>query len=188
MPDHAKRQERILGGAGELLRAALEAFDFAAQSCQTDSRTTFHGNNDSASLVDYIFAPYSLVESTRSAGSLYKAAKRLQLIHRKGLADHTPVHWVVWYSSVHDASSASNDDNNVLHDFKPNWCYDKLIRGLKEGHCRREFIASLECRMSSFCDHELPALQQQRTTDEMFTAIDRAIMEVAIHFSAKTTE
>ena len=84
----AARRERIPGGAGELLRALLEAHDLVSISSWSDSRDTFFGNW-SSSLLDHLFLPQPFLQAVRSAGPLAGMGKKLQLIRRKNVGPHS---------------------------------------------------------------------------------------------------
>ena len=84
----AKRRERIPGGAGSSLRPVLEQHDFASASSWQDARDTYYGSSGVSSLLDHAFIPSALLAAVRSAGPLARMGRRLQIIRRRGPADH----------------------------------------------------------------------------------------------------
>ena len=114
------RQERHVGGPGDSLRPILDQYGLAAISAWSDSRDTFHGNF-SSSLIDYLFLPVALADRIRSSGTFYNAAKKLQLIRKRGIADHVPVHVVTMYLLQHPSHEADFPDERVTKKEVPKW-------------------------------------------------------------------
>ena len=61
------------------------------------------------------------------------------------------------------------------------WDSDLMVRGLREGLHRHEFIAALEEEMSTFLNESLPLLQLN-TADAYFSAMDSLVIKVAQRF------
>ena len=61
------------------------------------------------------------------------------------------------------------------------WDSDLMVRGLREGLRRHEFIAALQEEMSTFLNESLPLLQLN-TADAYFSAMDSLVTKVAQRF------
>ena len=103
--DCSKRKERVLGGAGELLRTILDEHGMISLSSWRDSRDTFFGNLNQ-SLLDHIFVPRAFLLSKLSAGPLFGMGKKLQLVQKKSIFDHVPVHCTFNYLLAHPCPQA----------------------------------------------------------------------------------
>ena len=182
----AAGREKLKGGAGESLRILLDLHGISAVSSWSDPRPTFFGNHGNESLLDHIFLPLALLEATWSAGPLMNMAKRLQLIQRKGPADHAPTHACFWYLRRHlDAPPPSSPQVQVCPELATiKWDIDKLMMGVREGRQRREFIAELELVMEKFAEDNAMLLEDA-TPDRYFTAMDSAIIRCAHGFFGK---
>ena len=89
---HARRMERLIGGAGTRVRQLAEVYSLAAHTANRDARNTWfsHTSRGTSSLIDYIFAHEDA--QVLSAGPLYSLSRKLQYIHIAQLADHVSVH------------------------------------------------------------------------------------------------
>ena len=183
----AARLERFPGAAGELLRELLDTHGMASASSWTDSRPTFFGNNHSESLLDHICLPLALIEAVRTAGPLYSMARKLQLIRRRSLADHSPVHVVAWYLFSQDESTEELQPQLQVEPSlqEVTWDLDELLLGLRKGKHRREFIAALESEMETFIAESAPLLEQA-TPDSYFTQLDAVVIKCAQRFFSKS--
>jgi hypothetical protein len=177
----ARRKEKIAGGAGELFRAMLCSHGLASLSSWADQRPTFYGNTGGESLLDHVCAPEALVSEIRTAGVLGGMSKRLQLIRKRGYADHLLVHVVFWYVLAHpvDAIKQDSPQQSILGDSleakEVKWDQDLLMRGLREGFRRHELLEEAEQVMENFLS-EKGDLLDNRTADAFFTAMDCALI------------
>ena len=141
------RREKIPGGAGELFRSLLLAHQLASLSSWTDSRPTFYGNY-SESLIDHLCGPVALIDVMKSSGVLSKLSTRLQLINKRGLADHLFVHTTFWYLLQHPVEErAVSPQQLFLHNLSASeikWDNDLLMRGCGEGFRREDLISEME--------------------------------------------
>jgi len=164
----AVRQEKLAGGAGELLRQVLDLHGLCSVSSWWDSRSTFFGNN-SQSLIDHLCWPKQLLDMTISAGPLASLSRRLQIIKRRGKADHLLVHGTCHYLLEHNNSEDfdQSPQNVLLHGVEAAevaWDLDKIMRCLSEGHLRRDFIQDVEKDLLEV-KAEIPELTNARTPD-----------------------
>ena len=136
-------------------------------------------------MIDYLFLPVALADRIRTSGTLYNAAKKLQLIRKRGIADHVPVHVVTMYLLQHPSYEADFPDERVTKIEVPKWDYDLLVRALREGYCRSEFVAALETEMQKFIEGDMKQLSAKRTPDDFFQRLDEIIIEVAGRFFSR---
>ena len=181
----AARQERLAGGAGELFRQVLELHGLSSVSSWWDARPTFYGNN-SQSLLDHLCWPQALLEVTISAGPLARLSRRLQLIKRRGKADHLLVHATCHYILEHSTYRELDESpqNFLLHNVDTSevaWDMDKIMQCLTEGHRRREFIETIEKDICEVKD-QLPDLTSRRTPDAVFERMYSRIIKTALQF------
>ena len=186
--DEAFNRERIAGGAGELMREALEEHGLFSLSTALDQRHTFFGN-DSSSLIDHIFGPSALQASLLSAGPLYDLSKRLQLIRRRGLADHVIIHSNFLYVLSHGRpqDGVCSPQQALLVDVDigdVQWDPDLLLRGLREGHMREEFIRDLEAAIKAKEDQLAPLLLH-KTADAYMQALDSIVISVGLKYYSR---
>jgi hypothetical protein len=189
----ARNREKKPGGAGELFRELLTTHGMASLSTWFDQRPTFYGNTGSSSMIDHLCGPEALVHSLRSAGPLGGMSRRLQLIQKRGHADHLLVHAVFYYVLAHPpkASLADSPQASILGDHldasKVKWDPDLLMRGLREGYRREEFLQAAEDVMEGFLDTH-GHLLEHRTPDELFIAMDAAFIKAGLKFYGRGTE
>ena len=180
VPPQAARVEKLPGGAGELFRLILEQHDMFSATAWFDPRATYFGN-ESQSLIDHICIPWGLYGAVRSAGPLYTMSKRLQLIMRNAMADNAVLHLVVMYIFSHPVASVHlTPEEMVDPSLKGSaWDMDLLLRGLREGLFRKEFIDEIEKEMEDFVTNSAPALLENSTPDAFFGAFDAVVIQIA---------
>ena len=171
------------------MRILFDAHFMSAVSSWDDARPTFFGNTGSQSLIDHIFMPTSMLDAARSAGPLMGMSKRLQLINKRGPADHASVHVHFWYLRAHISAPPPSSVQALVSPEVAGvrWDMDKLMLGVREGQSRRDFIAEMEITMTEFAqthDH----LLQENTPDKYFTALDTAMILCAQRFFGKTAK
>ena len=122
---HARRLERLTGGAGTRIRQLAEAYSLAAHSANMDDRNTWFSpaRNGPSSLINYIFAHEDA--QVLSAGPLYGLSRKLQYIHIVQLADHVPVQL-----PQHQSNVSKEDQPQVT------WNKDILMKDLVHGKWR----------------------------------------------------
>ena len=183
------QRERIASGAGELLRHLLDSFGLGIVPAWDNARHTYFGNFSGSSLIDYLAIPLPLIPGTLSAGPLLKLGRRMQLINRRTVADHLPVHASFYYLLQHPGQHENDSSPQALlldgvFLSEVEWCRDALMRGLREGEKRIEFIELLEKEMESMLASSQDLLQQN-TPDDIFMRLDSTIIKVGLQIYGK---
>ena len=177
---HARRIEKITGGAGARMRQLAEAYSLAAHSANKDPRNTWFSptNPNVSTLIDYIFTHEDA--HILSAGPLYQLGKCMQYIPIARLADHVPVHLRVQLPQ-HRPSTSRLDHEHIK------WNKNLLMKELVYGQNREDFIAQIERDMETFLHQQstLDALEQN-TPDDYFDLLNQAITTTsAAYFGEK---
>ena len=184
----SKRRERIPGGAGELVRAICETFSLGSISSWDDSRNIFFGNAlNSDSLIDHLFVPLNLIPGKRSAGPLMHMGK-IQVIVRNEPADHVPVHAVIFTSLSTPCAPCDSPQPSLVNDINISeimWRSDSLMRGLREGEHREEFINNLELAVGNLLASSETFIGNCRTPGQYFQALDSTVIKEALVFFGK---
>jgi hypothetical protein len=173
----AKRNERLMGGAGHRMQQLCETYSLVAHTANKDPRATWFDPNRPgiSSMIDYIFGHSSMM--ILSAGPLYTLGSRLQPIACGHRADHVPIH-LRFQLPQHRPPPPS--------DPPVKWNQDLLMLGLTKGFRREEYITAVEAAISTLTSSdEFKEMLEEPTPDSSFAALNKTITEVGQLFFGK---
>jgi hypothetical protein len=176
---HARRLERLTGGAGTRIRQLAEAYSLAAHSANEDARNTWFSptSRGTSSLIDYILAHEDA--HILSAGPIYNLGRQLQYIHIAQMADHVPVHLRIQLPQHHRTVSKKDQERVV-------WDKDLLMKDLVHGNRREEFITQMEADMKAFLQQPSTQLAlESNTPDDYFDHLNRTLIATSETFFGK---